>query len=134
MHLAQIDDQYWATFDARAIAPAPNGASAPAAEAQPEASSGGQQGALAAAAAEQESAGSGAGEQAAAGGPDQTGQAGNTEEVALDQPAGQEPAQPLDPDQLNQRLGKWAYRIPEQLYNRLSTARSELVHAQGNTS
>ena len=36
-------------------------------------------------------------------------------------------AQPLDPDQLNQRLGKWAYRIPEHLFKRLSTARSELV-------
>jgi hypothetical protein len=28
---------------------------------------------------------------------------------------------------MNQRLGKWAYRIPEHLFKRLSTARSELV-------
>jgi hypothetical protein len=127
VHLAQIDDQHWATFDARRVGPA---AAAPAAEAQPEASAGGEQGALSNAAAEQEAAGS----QAAAGGQEQTGQGGNTEEVSLDQPAGQEPAKPLDPDQLNQRLGKWAYRIPEYLFNRLSTARSELVQGQGNTS
>ena len=47
--------------------------------------------------------------------------------MPLDQPAGQEPAKPIDPDQLNQRLAKWAYRIPEQLFKRLSTARAELV-------
>jgi hypothetical protein len=132
VHLAQIDDQYWATFDARRVAPTPTGASAPAA-AQPE-SSGARQDALAAAAAAQATAASGAGDQTAGGGQDQGGQTANTEEVSLDQPAGQEPAKPLDPEQLNQRLGKWAYKIPEHLFNRLSTARSELVQSQGNTS
>jgi hypothetical protein len=57
VHLAQIDDQYWATFDARRIAPAHVAGAAPAAEAKPDAP-GGEQGALAAAAAEQQ-AGSG---------------------------------------------------------------------------
>ena len=37
-------------------------------------------------------------------------------------------------DQLNQRLRKWAYRIPEYLFNRLSMARSELVGDRNSTS
>ena len=74
VHLAQIDDQYWATFDARRIAPAQNGGAAPAAEAKPDAPAG-EQGALAAAAAEQQS-GPAAGDQTAAAKQDQSGQAG----------------------------------------------------------
>jgi hypothetical protein len=125
VHLAQIDDQYWATFDARRIAPAHVAGAAPAAEAKPDAP-GGEQGALAAAAAEQQPA-TAAGDQTA-GKQDQAGQAGAAK-TAGDQPAGQQAAPPLDPDQLNQRLGKWAYRIPEHLFKRLTTARSELVQA-----
>jgi hypothetical protein len=123
VHLAQIDDQYWATFDARRVAPAREGGAAPAAEAKPDAPAGGQ-GALAAAAAEQQS-GSAAGDQTT-GKQAQDGQAA-VEKAAADQPAGQQGAQRLDPDQLNQRLGKWAYRLPEHLFKRLTTARSELV-------
>ena len=125
VHLAQIDDQYWATFDARKVAPAQEGGAAPAAEAKPDAPAG-EQGALAAAAAEQQS-GPAAGDQAAGDGQEQSGQAGSAEDAARDQPSEPQGAQPLDPDQLNQRLGKWAYRIPEHLFKRLSTARSDLV-------
>ena len=63
-----------------------------------------------------------AGAQTAAAKRDQSGQAAGEGEGVQE-----EHAQPLDPDQLNQRLGKWAYRIPEHLYKRLSTARAELV-------
>jgi hypothetical protein len=122
VHLAQIDDQYWATFDARRVAPAEEGGAAPVAEAKPDAPAA-EQGALAAAAAEQQS---GPPADQTAGKQDQAGQAG-AEKAAADQPAGQQGAPPLDPDQLNQRLGKWAYRLPEHLFKRLSTARSELV-------
>jgi hypothetical protein len=124
VHLAQIDDQYWATLDARRVEPA---GSAPAAATAPPAPAAGQQSALAAAAAERHSAGP------AGGGPDQSEQASGGDAAALDPPAGQEHAT-LDPDQLNQRLGKWAYRIPEALFNRLSTARAELVKARDGKS
>jgi hypothetical protein len=124
VHLAQIDDQYWATFDARGIAPAQNGGAAPAAEAKPETPAGVEQGALAASAAEQQS-GPAAGGQTA-GQQDQGGQTG-VAKTAGDQTSAQQGAQPLDADQLNQRLGKWAYRIPEHLFKRLSTTRAELV-------
>jgi Domain of unknown function (DUF4340) len=126
VHLAQIDDQYWATFDARRVAPAQEGGAAPTAEAKPDAPAG-EQGALAAAAAEQQP-GPAAGAQTGAAKQDQDDQAG-AEKAADDQPAERQGAQPLDADQLNQRLGKWAYRIPEHLFKRLSTARSELVQA-----
>jgi hypothetical protein len=129
--LAQIDQEYWATFEARAVAPA-EGAASFAAQAQPDATPDGQQGALAAAAAEQDSARAAAHDETAEG--EQSGGAGDREEVSLDEPAEQEPAAPIDPDQLNQRLHKWAYRIPEYLFNRLSTARSKLVREQDGTS
>jgi hypothetical protein len=131
--LAQIGEEYWATFDARAVAPAQGAASA-AAQAQPDATGGGERGALDAAAAEQESAGSVTNDQTAEGEQDQSGQAGGLEDVSLDEPAEQEAAAPIDPDQLNRRLRKWAYRIPEYQFNRLSTARSELVREQDGTS
>jgi Domain of unknown function (DUF4340) len=123
VRLAQIDKEYWATFEARAVAPTPGAASA-AAQAIPGAAAGGQQAARAGAAA----TGDADGEQ------EQGDQPGNLEEVSLDEPAGQDPARPIDPDQLNQRLRKWAYRIPEYLFNRLSTARSELVRERDGTS
>ena len=125
VHLAQIDDQYWATFDARRIAPAQNGGAAPAAEAKPDAP----RGRAGCARRRRSGAAVRAGCRGSDGGgkQDQGGQAGGQEAAASDQPGQQESAQPLDPDQLNQRLGKWAYRIPEHLFKRLSTARSELV-------
>jgi hypothetical protein len=123
VHLAQIGDQYWATFDARRVAPAQEGG-APPADVKPDAPAA-EQGAIAAAAAEQQS---GPPADQTAGKQDQAGQAG-AEKAAADQPARQQGAPPLDPDQLNQRLGKWAYRLPEHLFKRLSTARSELVQA-----
>jgi hypothetical protein len=134
VRLAQIDDQYWATFDARAVEPSGSSAAAATAEAAPDASAAGQQSALAAAAAEQNSTAPAAADQSTAAGRDQSGQASGGEDASLDQPAGQEQAPPLDADQLNQRLGKWAYRIPEHLFNRLSTARAELVKARDGTS
>ena len=59
---------------------------------------------------------------------------GDSAGSASDDASKAEPAPPLDPAQLNQRLVKWAYRIPEHLFNRLSTARSEFVADQDGTS
>ena len=131
VRLAQIDDQYWATFDARAVAPTP-GADSVAAPAEPDASAGTDGGAPGTATAEQESAAAGSDDRTA--GDDQGAQEGGLEEVSLDQAPEQERAEPIDPEQLNQRLRKWAYRIPEYLFNRLSTARSEFVREQDGTS
>jgi hypothetical protein len=129
VRLAKIDDQYWATFDARAIEPtggaAPNpaneAASGPETEAQPT------QAATAAAASDletQATADDQAESDVAAGAAGQ-----GVEEVNLE-----EAATPIDPAELGQRLGKWAYQIPEHLYNRLSTARSEFVSGPDSTS
>jgi Domain of unknown function (DUF4340) len=133
VRLAQIDKEYWATFDARALAPS-RGAAPAAAAPNPEAATGAGPGALAAAAASSNAAGPAAGEHAADGKRNQDGQARDLEDVSLDQPAEHEAAAPIDPDQLDQRLRKWAYRIPEYLFNRLSTARSDLVREQDDTS
>jgi hypothetical protein len=126
VRLAQIDDGYWATFDARAVAPSTPTASADTVAARPTANASG-----AASPAEADADDSGAGAQtpaaAAAAG-------GDEEEAAPADVSAAEPAPPLDPAQLNQRLGKWAYRIPEHLFNRLSTARSEFVGAHDGTS
>jgi hypothetical protein len=133
VRLAQIDKEYWATFDARAIAPT-RGAAPPAAAAKPDATDGARQGATTAEAAEQDSAGPVSSDQTAEDERDQ-GNAGALEEVSLDNSAEEEePPAPIDPDQLNQRLRKWVYRIPEHLFNRLSTARSELVQDKDGTS
>jgi hypothetical protein len=131
VRLAQIDDQYWATFDARAIEPTPSSAPATA-EAAPTEPTAGQQSTLTAAEAEQSSASPAGGDQTTAA-QEQSGQAGAPEEASLDQAAAQAHTK-LDPDQLNQRLGKWAYRISEHLFNRLSTARAELVKERDGTS
>jgi hypothetical protein len=121
VRLAQIDEEYWAIFDAGAVAPGNPTASADAAAAQPSASVGGETGAGDGAADAEEPA-----EAAATG--------GDEEGSTPDEASAAEPARPLDPAQLNQRLGKWAYRIPEHLFNRLSTARSEFVGDQDGTS
>ena len=133
VRLAQIDDQYWATFDARAIEPTRTSAADTTAKPAANAPAADQQSALAAAAAEQNSASPAGGGQTTAAEQDQSGQASGVEDASLDQPAAPEQAPPLDADQLNQRLGKWAYRIPEHLFNRLSTARAELVKARDGT-
>jgi Domain of unknown function (DUF4340) len=118
VRLAQIDDGYWATFDARATAPTNRAAPAEAGEAQPDATAGG----------ETETVEADAGDDAA-------GEAsGDPEGASPDETVAAESAPPIDPAQLNQRVGKWAYRIPEHLFNRLSTARSELVGDQDGTS
>jgi hypothetical protein len=133
VRLAQIDEEYWATFDARTATPT-GGAAPAAAEAKPKATDGAQQSATTAEAADQESAGSVSNDQTAEGEQDQSGEAGGLEEVSLDEPAEQEPAAPINPDELNQRLRKWAYRIPQHWFNRLSTARSEFVQERDGTS
>ena len=115
--MAQIDDGYWATFDARAMAPSSRTAAADPGE-PPDASAGGEQDAVAA----------DAGDDA----PAETSE--EPEEASPDETAAAASAPPIDPAQLNQRVGKWAYRIPEYLFNRLSTARSELVGEQDGTS
>jgi hypothetical protein len=113
VRLAQIEDGYWATFEARAVAPSNPTASADTGAAQPTAS-----------ASDETDAGDGTADAAS----------GDPEGSASDDASKAEPAPPLDPAQLNQRLGKWAYRIPEHLFNRLSTARSEFVADQDGTS
>ncbi|HEX6114474.1 MAG TPA: DUF4340 domain-containing protein [Geminicoccaceae bacterium] len=127
VRLAQIDDGYWAIFDARAVAPTDTTASGDAGAAQPTASAGAENageadvgdGAAGGEAAPQADAGAGSGAQ---------------EGSAPADTAEAEAEPPLDPAQLNQRLAKWAYRIPEHVFNRLSTARSELVGDQDGTS
>ena len=128
VRLAQIEDGYWATFEARAVAPSNPTASADTGAAQPTAS-----------ASDETDAGDGAADaeepaEAAAGDGTADAASGDPEGSASDDASKAEPAPPLDPAQLNQRLGKWAYRIPEHLFNRLSTARSEFVADQDGTS
>jgi Domain of unknown function (DUF4340) len=126
VRLAQIDDQYWATFDGRAVAPSTPTASADTGAAQPTASAGDETNPG------ETDAGDGA---ADAEEPAEAAVAGGDEErPAPDEASAAESAPTLDPVQLNQRLGKWAYRIPEHLFNRLSTARSEFVADQDGTS
>jgi hypothetical protein len=128
VRLAQIEDGYWATFEARAVAPSNPTASADTGAAQPTAS-----------ASDETDAGDGAADaeepaEAAAGNGTADAASGDPEGSVSDDASKAEPAPPLDPAQLNQRLGKWAYRIPEHLFNRLSTARSEFVADQDGTS
>ena len=136
VRMAQIDDAYWATFDARAVAPADGAASAERGEAEPQETAEGDQGGAvqAAGGAAEDSGGSGTGEQVAAGAQAPGDEPGGPEQGALDEAAEPDTAAQLDPDQLNRRLGKWAYQIPEHLFNRLSTARSELVSDREGTS
>jgi hypothetical protein len=123
---AKIDDQYWATFDARATAPI---ATAPSEDPAASGSS------AAAPPAEASTAGAASdqGTQTAAGDQAESGAEGaaaeGTEEVKLE-----ETAPPIDPAELGRRLFKWAYQISENLYNRLSTARSEFLKGQDSTS
>jgi Domain of unknown function (DUF4340) len=134
VRLAQIDDGYWAIFDARAVAPSTPTASADAGAAQPPASAGGETSPV------QPDGGDGAAdaeepaEAAVAGDTDADEASGAEEGSAPDDASEAQAAPPLDPAQLNRRLGKWAYRIPEHLFNRLSTARSEFVADQDGTS
>jgi hypothetical protein len=151
VRLAKIEDQYWATFDARALEPTGEAAptanavpedattSAPETEAQP---------------AQETTAGSASGEETEAAEGDQPMQpatsAQETQAAGADQAEGdvaeggaaeggeevslEETEAPLDPAELGQRFSKWAYQIPKHLYNRLSTARSEFLKGQDNTS
>jgi hypothetical protein len=132
VRLAQIDEAYWATFDARAVAPT-RGAAPAAAEAKPDVTDDAQQSTTTAEAAEQDSAGSVSNDRTAEGEQDE-GETGGKQEASVDEPAEEEPAAPIDPDRLNQRLRKWAFRVPEYLFNRMSTARSELVQDKDGTS
>jgi Domain of unknown function (DUF4340) len=132
VRLAQIDEAYWATFDARAVAPT-RGPAPAAAEAKPDVTDGAQQSTTTAEAAEQDSAGLVGNDRTAEGEQDE-GETGGKQEASVDEPAEEEPAAPIDPDQLNQRLRKWAFRVPDYLFNRMSTARSELVQDKDGTS
>jgi hypothetical protein len=122
VQLAEIGDEYWAKFDAGEVEPTDEegttdeGQSSeppPAtAEQQSPASSG------SAAIAAETSAGS-----------DDSSDAPNQTREETDQAA--EPT--LTAGALNARLGAWAYRIPEHLYNRLTTARSEWLAKDGTS-
>jgi Domain of unknown function (DUF4340) len=129
VRLAKVDDQYWATFDARAIEPTEGAASAPQAEATSgsadEAQSAPEAGAGSAGDQESEAAASEAAAQGSAGATEPEG----TEEVQLE-----EVDPPPAPAELSRRLDKWAFQIPEHLFNRLTTARSEFVNDQDGTS
>jgi hypothetical protein len=126
VQLAHIEDGYWATFEARAVAPSTPTASAATGAAQPTASAADE---ATPAEADADDGGTGAKTPAEA-----TAARGAEEGAAPADVSAAEPAPPLDPAQLNQRLGKWAYRIPEHLFNRLSTARSEFVGDHDGTS
>jgi hypothetical protein len=141
VRLAKIDDQYWATFDAGALEPigsAAAEATSDSAEPQSASDSGEPQTApemAAGSAGDQESRA--APSEAAAQGSAETAQAEGTEEVSLDEEEDvslEEVDPPLDPAELSRRLDKWAFQIPEHLFNRLSTARSEFVTGQDGTS
>ena len=121
VRLAQIEDGHWATFDARAIKPSKAAAADPA-----EAASEGDTAAPRETAAEPEGDETPDAESASE---DTSAGAEGVEEVALE-----EAEAPPDPAELSKRLGKWAYRIPEHLYNRLTTKRSEFLGDQGGTS
>ena len=125
VRLAKIDDQYWATFDARAIEPTEGAPSAPQAEATSESAEEPQAAPATASASGQETQAS----EAAAQGSAEATRAEGTEEVSLE-----EVDEPVDPAELSRRLEKWAYQIPEHLFNRLSTARSEFVTGEDGTS
>jgi hypothetical protein len=126
VRLAQIDDGYWATFDARALPPSSPAPAAAASAAQPAASAAGEANPAAADAGD----GAAGGDDTAA--PEAGAESGDQEGSAPDAAAEAEP--PLDAEQLNRRLGKWAFKIPEHLFNRLSTARSTFVGDQDGTS
>lgn len=128
VRLAQIDDEYWATFDASTVAPSNATASADAAAAQPAANAAGEENAIEA------DAGDGAAGEEDTAEADAGGGSGDQDGSAPDDAAEADSEPPLDAAQLNHRLGKWAYRIPEHLFNRLSTARSEFVGDQDGTS
>jgi len=126
VRLAKIDDQYWATFDARALEPTASAESAPPAEA----TSGSAEEPRGAPETAAGSAGDPETQAAADGdGSAEATEAEGTEEVELE-----EVDPPLDPAELSRRLAKWAFQIPEHLFNRLSTARSEFVTGQDGTS
>jgi hypothetical protein len=130
VHLAQIDGVHWATFDALAIEPAARRAvdeteSADASASPPETE-------VPAATADPASAETAAAttEDVAEGGEDaESEEAEGVEEVSLE-----EADESVDPAELGRRLGKWAYQIPEHLYNRLTTGRSEFVGDRDSTS
>jgi hypothetical protein len=121
VRLAQIDDGYWATFDARPIEPAAATAAAD------EAASGAETETAPETAAEPASDDTPAAESASAEGAGA--RAEGVEEISLE-----EANEPIDPVELGRHLGKWAYRIPEHLYNRLTTGRSEFVSGPDGTS
>jgi hypothetical protein len=140
VRLAQIDEQYWATFEARALAP-PDAAASQSEAALDLAATEDARGATGDAGAGEEvapalqpPAETASGGETTAG--EQTepeaaegGDAGAGEEVAPEKPA-----RPIDPEALNRQVGKWAFRIPEHVFNRLSTARSEFLRDQDGTS
>jgi Domain of unknown function (DUF4340) len=140
VHLAKIDDKYWATFDARAIAPskevaATSGQEATSTEAEGAASSGDEatSGTEAAPAPDAASAtGDTPAAETAQAEPDAKSgaRAEGVEEVSLDETE----EAPPDPAELERRLGKWAYQVPEHFYNRLTAARSDFVSERDGTS
>jgi hypothetical protein len=128
VRLAKIGDEHWATFDARAVAPTAPTASTEGGKGKREAAAGEanpiEDATANDAGSEEDSAEAGGGGEASS----------NAEAESSDNAAAAEAEPPQGPAQLNERVGKWAYQIPEYLFNRLSTARSQFVGDQDGTS
>src|SRR5690606_11491573 len=122
VRLAEIDDAHWAMFDASAVLPSePAGANEAAPAATADAPN------------PDETAAADQGEEQPAD-EEATAEAASEDDAAPADEAAEAEAAPIDPEQLNERVGKWAYRIPEYLFNRLSTARSQFLADQDGTS
>src|SRR5690606_30341917 len=122
VRLAEIDDAHWAMFDASAVAPSEP---AVANEAEPAVTADD--------ANPDETAAADQGEEQSAD-DEATAEAASEDDAAPTEKAAEAEAAPIDPEQLNERVGKWAYRIPEYLFNRLSTARSQFLADQDGPS
>jgi hypothetical protein len=77
---------------------------------------------------------SGAAEPETAATDEETDQVGDAQAEGIEEVSLEEPDPPVDPAELDRRFSKWAYRIPEPLYNRLTTTRSELLKGEEGTS
>jgi hypothetical protein len=132
--LAKIGEEHWATFDVEQVEPA---VAAPA-----DAEGEGTAAAASEASGTEDGGGGGTGETGPAG--VQASESPATAAVGSDG-AGNEPAEESASDQgedeakpdaaaLQAKLGKWAYKVPEFLFSRLTTARGDLVEPKDGTS
>lgn len=123
VRLGKIGEEHWAVFDASKAEPTAEDDTTDDAQSREQAP----------ATAEQQSPATTSGSAAIAA----EARAGSDEAGAAD-PTAAEAGQTAEPtltaQALNERLAPWAYRIPEHLYNRLTTARSEWLADKDGTS